>query len=60
MSGLENWLSPHFAAVRTAQAWRAFDIHPALDAMLDWPQRQALQRAAPSQFHDTPRARSAN
>ena len=45
-----EWLLPHIGATRTGAAWRAFDIHPALRAMLDWRQRQALDRAAPARF----------
>ncbi len=47
LEGLETWLLPHLAGVRTAEDWRRFDLLPALEAMLDWPARQALDKAAP-------------
>ncbi|MBE0455179.1 MAG: ATP-dependent helicase HrpB [Roseovarius sp.] len=50
LAGLEDWLLPHLAGVRTAEDWRGFDIAPALEAMLSWDQRQALDRAVPGQF----------
>jgi ATP-dependent helicase HrpB len=50
MADLEAWLAPHIAGIRTAEAWRAFDLLPALEARLDWPQRQALERIAPAAF----------
>ncbi|MBM9594344.1 ATP-dependent helicase HrpB [Roseitranquillus sediminis] len=54
---LEEWLAPHLSGVRTAAAWQAFDLTPALEAMLDWPARQALDQAAPSHY-GTPTGRS--
>ncbi|WP_092063242.1 ATP-dependent helicase HrpB [Poseidonocella pacifica] len=50
MKTLEEWLLPHLGGVRTAEDWKAFDILPALQARLDWPQMQALDRAAPAHF----------
>ncbi len=50
MAGLEDWLAPHLAGIRTEAAWRGFDIAPALAAMLDWPQGQTLDRLAPPHF----------
>ena len=50
MAGLEDWLLPHLAGVTSAADWRGFDIFPALEAMLTWDQRQALDRAVPGQF----------
>jgi ATP-dependent helicase HrpB len=50
MAGLEAWLLPHVAGVKTAEDWRGFDIAPALEAMLTWDARQALDRAVPGQF----------
>jgi ATP-dependent helicase HrpB len=47
LDGLENWLLPYLGKVRTAVEWEGFDALPALRAMLDWPQTQALDRAAP-------------
>jgi ATP-dependent helicase HrpB len=43
----EDWLLPHLGRLRTAADWDGFDALPALRAMLDWPQTQALDRAAP-------------
>lgn len=56
METVESWLFPHLSGIRTAAAWRAFDIRPALEAMLTWDQQQALARKAPAQF-ETPLGR---
>ena len=58
MADLETWLAPHLSGVRTADSWRTFDLLPALEGMLDWPARQALDRTAPAAFK-TPLGRSA-
>jgi ATP-dependent helicase HrpB len=50
MAGLEDWLLPHLGGAKTAEDWRGTDIAPALEAMLSWDQRQALDRAVPGQF----------
>ncbi len=50
MDRLEDWLLPYLGGVRTAEAWRDFDLLPALQAQLDWSQTQALDRAVPAQF----------
>lgn len=50
MDGLEDWLLPHLGGVKTAQDWKRFDLLPALRAMLDWGQMQALDRAVPAHF----------
>ncbi len=50
IDSLDEWLLPHLGTVRTAAAWRSFDILPALRAMLDWDQMQLLDRAAPAAF----------
>jgi ATP-dependent helicase HrpB len=42
MATLDDWLLPHLSGVKTAADWKAFDLLPALRAMLDWPQMQAL------------------
>lgn len=47
---LETWLLPHLQGVRSAQDWKRFDLLPALRAMLDWDQMQALDRAVPAHF----------
>ena len=43
-----GWLAPFMAGVRTAEDIAALDPLPALDALLGWDGRQALDRAAPS------------
>jgi len=50
METLNDWLLPHISGVRTARDWKKFDILIPLRAMLDWPQMQALDRAAPAHF----------
>ncbi|MCK0149746.1 ATP-dependent helicase HrpB [Marivita sp. S6314] len=57
LSDLETWLLPHLGDVRTAEMWKRFDLLPALRAMLDWSQMQALDRAVPGSF-TTPLGRS--
>ncbi len=57
LADLPHWLAPHLGKVRSVDAWRAFEMLPALEAMLDWPQRQALDRTAPATFR-TPLGRS--
>ena len=46
----DDWLLPYLDGVRTAEAWRKFDLLPALRAMLDWDQMQRLDRIAPAHF----------
>ncbi len=50
MADLENWLLPHLLGIRSAEALSGFDVLPALQARLDWDQRQLLDRLAPSHF----------
>jgi ATP-dependent helicase HrpB len=50
---LEKWLLPHLGNVRSAADWKAFDLLPALRAMLDWDQMQLVDREAPAHF-ETP------
>ncbi len=50
MATLEAWLLPHLGDIRTAEAWRGFDLLPALQARLDWAQGQALDREVPWAF----------
>ncbi len=50
LDGLEAWLMPHLAGVKTTGDWKGFDLLPALRAMLDWDQTQRLDRAAPPHF----------
>lgn len=47
---LEDWLLPFIDGVKTAEHWKAFDIHDALLARLSWDQQQALDRAVPAGF----------
>ena len=47
LATLDDWLAPYLAGVTSAEAWRGFDILPALRARLDWSQTQALDAAAP-------------
>ena len=47
---LKDWLLPHMQGVSTAEHWKKFDLLPALRAMLDWGQMQALDQAAPAHF----------
>jgi ATP-dependent helicase HrpB len=50
MDSLEDWLLPFLAGIRTSEAWRSFDILPALEHMLDRRQRARLDATAPSNF----------
>lgn len=50
LNTLDDWLLPHIAGVRSADDWKRFDMLPALRAMLDWDQMQALDRLAPAHF----------
>ncbi|SEG48077.1 ATP-dependent helicase HrpB [Thalassococcus halodurans] len=50
MDSLDYWLLPHLTGVKTADDWKKFDLLPALRAMLDWNQMQALDAAAPAAF----------
>ncbi|WP_108484825.1 ATP-dependent helicase HrpB [Oceaniglobus ichthyenteri] len=50
LNTLETWLLPHLTGVATAADWKAFDLHPALAAMLDWTQTETLNRIAPPHF----------
>ncbi|WP_152452313.1 MULTISPECIES: ATP-dependent helicase HrpB [unclassified Roseivivax] len=50
LAGLEEWLLPFLGGVSSAEDWKRFDPLPALEAMLDYGQRQALDRAVPGAF----------
>jgi ATP-dependent helicase HrpB len=50
METLEVWLLPHLSGVKSTADWKAFDLLPALRAMLDWTAQQALDRAVPAHF----------
>ncbi len=56
---IEDWLLPYLSGVKTAEAWKKFDLLPALRARLDWGQMQALDNSIPGKFttplgHDIP------
>ncbi len=50
MDDLEDWLLPHLSGVRSAEAWKRFELLDALRGRLDWNQMQRLDRAAPAHF----------
>ena len=50
LAGLERWLLPHLAGVRSAEQWRRFDLLEPFRSMLDWAQMERLDRAAPAHF----------
>ncbi len=50
MATLEDWLLPHLTGVRSGSDWRTFEILPALEARLDWAQKQRLDENAPGTF----------
>jgi ATP-dependent helicase HrpB len=50
MADLDAWLPPWLSGIRSAEAWRGFDLLPALRARLDHDQTRALDRVAPAQF----------
>lgn len=45
--GLESWIGPQLARVRSAQDLRRIDVYAALRAMLPWPQAGRLDDLAP-------------
>ena len=47
---LDDWLFPFLTGVTTSEAWRTFDITPALKSRLNWDQQSKLDRLAPSHF----------
>lgn len=47
---LDDWLLPYLTGVTTSDAWRKFDITPALRARLNWDQQNKLDRLAPGHF----------
>ena len=50
MTRLEDWLFPFLDGIRSAEAWKGFDLLPALRGMLDWTQMQSVDTAAPAHF----------
>ena len=57
METLEDWLLPHLGGVTSADAWKTFDLLPALRARLSWDEQQQMDKIAPSHF-ETPLGRS--
>lgn len=47
---IEDWLLPFLVNITSSQAWRNFDITPALKARLSWEQQTMLDQLAPSHF----------
>src|SRR6056297_1438078 len=50
IASLDEWLLPHISGVKTAQAWKNFDMLDALRARLAWDQMQRVEAAAPAHF----------
>lgn len=50
MERLEDWLLPMLGGIKTAAAWKQFDLLPALRGALSWDQTQLLDREAPGSF----------
>lgn len=50
LSELDEWLLPFLTGITTTEAWRKFDITPALKARLSWDQQNKLDHLAPSHF----------
>ena len=50
LAGLETWLLPYLSGLRSAEDWKRFDLLGPLQAMLDWPQTQALNSSVPGSF----------
>lgn len=48
LAGLDDWLTPHLGGCRTAEDLKGLDLAAILEGTLDWPQRQALEAAAPA------------
>ena len=56
MESREDWLLPYLGRIRTAAEWKAFDLFPALRAILTWDQMKVLDVEAPAEF-ETPLGR---
>jgi len=50
LDSLEQWLPPYLNGVSKLRDIQALDVEAMLLAQLDWPQQQALQRAAPERI----------
>ena len=56
MESRADWLLPCLGRIRTAAEWKAFDLFPALRAILTWDQMKVLDAEAPAEF-ETPLGR---
>jgi ATP-dependent helicase HrpB len=50
LASLERWLLPQLGGVRSLQALKRVDLTQALYSLLDWPQRQRLDRELPEHY----------
>ncbi|TNJ48546.1 ATP-dependent helicase HrpB [Phaeobacter sp. B1627] len=50
LAHLDEWLLPMISGVRSAEAWKSFDLLPALRAALSWHQTELLDREVPAHF----------
>lgn len=50
MNTLQEWLLPHLGSVQTAEDWKKFDLLPAIQSLLTWPQIERLDKVAPAHF----------
>lgn len=50
MDSIDGWLLPHIVGLRNKADWKGFDLLPALRAMLDWNQTEALNTTVPGKF----------
>ncbi|MDN5680138.1 MAG: ATP-dependent helicase HrpB [Ewingella sp.] len=50
LDGLEHWLSPSLNGVRSLKMLQQVDLHDALLRLLDWHQRQRLDKALPTHY----------
>ena len=50
LDGLEQWLSPSLNGVRSLKMLQQVDLHDALLRLLDWHQRQRLDKALPTHY----------
>ncbi|MEM7508570.1 MAG: ATP-dependent helicase HrpB [Pseudomonadota bacterium] len=50
LTTLDDWLTPHLAGMRRIEDTARLDLAALLLATLDWPQREAIDAAAPAHF----------
>lgn len=50
MDTLETWLAPYLTGIKTAEAWKKFDLLDPLRGCLSWDQLQRLDAAVPAHF----------